>query len=1034
MAFHGLFIGIDRYASPQINWLSCACRDAEALEALFSDTLGGTATLLTNEKATRKVIEQEFQKLSGCNPDDTVVIAFSGHGSETHELVTYDASLDDLPQTAIPLDELAKWFADIPAKNLVLFLDCCFSGGMGAKVLHVEAVPKSIKSVDTRLSEMSGKGRIILTASGPTEPAWENHKHGHGFFTHVLLEALQGPEEIAQGDRLPLYPLLEYVTRRVIDFARQIGRSQNPTLRGTIDGALDWPVFVPGDRFLAAFPDHAGAKVSSEIDSLAAFGFPSALLNAWGEAIPSLNQLQIDAVNEFGILSGEDLVVSAPTSSGKTMIGELAALKCLQNRQRALFLLPLKALVADKVRHFDSVYGSFGIRTIEATGETDDISDLLRGQYDIALLTYEKFAAIALTYPHVLGQVGVVVVDETQMLADESRGANLEFLLTLIQMRRREGIEPQLISLSAVIGDMNNFEHWLGARLLRRTERPVPLDEGLLLGDGRFRYLDGETFEEKEAGPIVQPLYSGKNSSQDVIIPLVQKLTSEGEQLIVFRETKGHTRGCARYLANALQLPPASDALSRLPGGDLSQASEQLREVLAHGVCFHNADLDREERRIIEEEFRKENSQIKVIVATTTLAMGVNTPASAVVIAGLMHPGDNPYSVAEYKNLIGRAGRLGFAEHGTSYLIALDSHTEHNFWNQYVTAAPENLQSRFLDPNTDPRSLIVRVLVAVPSASGGGISAEHIAEFLEASFGAFQETRRTGHWQWSRDDLLAALADLERHDLVETRPEGKYELTRLGRLSGESATEVASIIRLVDCLGVLAPEDITDPALIAAVQMTREVDDVYFPINKRSTIKEPETWFGELRRQGISRHVLNQFSRDTHEAHQEALRAKKAAACLLYITGREMNELEDILTQHGGRFNGAAGPIRGVAARTCDLLPTAARVAEILHAETDFGNRIGRLAIRLTHGVSGKAVELARCAGANLGRGDYARLSQHGLCDPDAISAASDQNILDCLDNDPIRLQHVRNAVKAMKANEMKQVKIQSPVLEPYKA
>src|SRR5260370_36198364 len=77
MAFRGLFIGVDRYASRQINWLSCAKRDAVALDALFSDTLGGTTTLLVDEDATRARIETEFRQLSNCDPDDTIVIAFS---------------------------------------------------------------------------------------------------------------------------------------------------------------------------------------------------------------------------------------------------------------------------------------------------------------------------------------------------------------------------------------------------------------------------------------------------------------------------------------------------------------------------------------------------------------------------------------------------------------------------------------------------------------------------------------------------------------------------------------------------------------------------------------------------------------------------------------------------------------------------------------------------------------------------------------------------------------------------------------------
>ena len=117
-------------------------------------------------------------------------------------------------------------------------------------------------------------------------------------------------------------------------------------------------------------------------------------------------------------------------------------------------------------------------------------------------LPTKNSAAIALTHPYVLEQVGTIVIDEVQMIADESRGANLEFILTLLRMRRRDGLEPQLIALSAVIGDTNRLERWLGGRLLRRVERPVPLDEGVLCYDGRFRYLDGDNGQERRADDL----------------------------------------------------------------------------------------------------------------------------------------------------------------------------------------------------------------------------------------------------------------------------------------------------------------------------------------------------------------------------------------------------------------------------------------------------------------------------------------------------------------------------------------------------
>jgi replicative superfamily II helicase len=1033
MAFRGLFIGIDRYASQDIDELTCARRDAMALEALFSDTLGGESSLLTDESATREGLEAEFGRLATCDPEDTVVIAFSGHGSETHELVTHDADLADLSGSAVPLDVLQEWFARIPAKRLVLFLDCCFSGGIGAKVLRVDTKPRSLESTEARLAQLAGEGRIILTASAANEPAYEDRRFGHGFLTHYLLEALRGAEEVANAGKISLYRLIEHVTNRVKAAALQGGKQQNPTMRGSIDGGIEWPVFVAGDKYRAAFPERMPAKISSDLASLTGAGFPDGLITAWAGAIPALNALQIAAINDFGVLDGENLVVSAPTSSGKTMVGELAALRSVIDRRRALFLLPLKALVADKRRYFENVYGAFGIRTVEATGETDDISPLLKGRYDIGLLTYEKFAAIALTFPHVLAQVGVIVIDEAQMIADRGRGANLEFILTLIRMRRHEGIEPQIIALSAVIGDTNGLEQWLGARLLRRTERPVPLDEGLLLGNGYFRFIDPATGTEKVEGPLIQPIF-GKGSSQDLIIPLVRKLVSEGQQVIVFRETKGEARGCANYLAGALGLPPATDALAQMPGGDPSQASTDLRSALGHGVAFHNADLEREERRIVEEEFRRPNSGLRVIAATTTLAMGVNTPASSVIIAGLDHPGDEPYSVAEYKNLVGRAGRLGYSEKGASYLLALDPRAEHDLWSRYVTAMPEDLISRFLDGETDARSLIIRVLVAARRAAGEGAPSEEIIEFLESSFGAFQACRAHTGWQWDRADLLSALADLEHHQLVQKSAAGAYELTKLGRLAGESAAEVGSIVALVDCLGTLRPEEISDPVLITAAQATLEVDEVLFPINKKSTQKEPQLWPNELRGQGVPGQVLNALYQRITEEHQSTLRAKKAVACLLFISGRAMNDIERVMTQFGGAFGGAAGPIRSVASRTCDLVSVAARVAEILHPTLDLGDRIRRLAIRLTYGVPGAAVELAQVIGGDLLRGDYCRLAAANLCEPEQIKAASSDQILACVDRDKRKLALVRGAGERIATQRAATSALSLPVLEPYVA
>ncbi|MGH2557852.1 MAG: hypothetical protein ACRDJH_02215 [Thermomicrobiales bacterium] len=120
---------------------------------------------------------------------------------------------------------------------------------------------------------------------------------------------------------------------------------------------------------------------------------------------------------------------------------------------------------------------------------------------------------------------------------------------------------------------------------------------------------------------------------------------------------------------------------------------------------------------------------------------------------------------------------------------------------------------------------------------------------------------------------------------------------------------------------------ITDPTRIAATQLTVELDQVLCPLNWRSTQKVPQTWSSELRRQGVAPTVLSVMQRAVGDLHQVTLRAKKTVACLLWITDRLMVQIEEVLTQFGGRVDGAAGPVRSVATRTCDLLPTVVRCA-----------------------------------------------------------------------------------------------------------
>jgi len=94
-------------------------------------------------------------------------------------VVAHDTDPYDLASTTVPLTTLEEWCARIPARRLLIVLDCCFSDGMGAKALQVEGKARDVQSVEGKLNRISGEGRVILTASGTSERAWESEKSRH---------------------------------------------------------------------------------------------------------------------------------------------------------------------------------------------------------------------------------------------------------------------------------------------------------------------------------------------------------------------------------------------------------------------------------------------------------------------------------------------------------------------------------------------------------------------------------------------------------------------------------------------------------------------------------------------------------------------------------------------------------------------------------------------------------------------------------------------------------------------------------------
>jgi uncharacterized caspase-like protein len=139
MSFHGLFIGVGKYADDDVQDLPGAGRDAIALHALFADTLGDSQTvLLVDSDATTSNVRSALESLErAVGADHTVVLYFSGHGSHDHRLAMHDTSLADLPATTISMQDIAAFFKRTAARSALFVLDCCFSGAPQQKSWRV---------------------------------------------------------------------------------------------------------------------------------------------------------------------------------------------------------------------------------------------------------------------------------------------------------------------------------------------------------------------------------------------------------------------------------------------------------------------------------------------------------------------------------------------------------------------------------------------------------------------------------------------------------------------------------------------------------------------------------------------------------------------------------------------------------------------------------------------------------------------------------------------------------------------------------
>jgi len=493
---------------------------------------------------------------------------------------------------------------------------------------------------------------------------------------------------------------------------------------------------------------------------------------------------------------------------------------------KVLYLTPLRALAWEKYETLQA-YAALERRDGRkmqigiSTGDLDSSTPWLE-RFDIVITTNEKCDSLLRHRSPWMAGISLVVADEIHLIGDE-RGPTLEVALARLRQMKPD---VQVLALSATIRNADEVAEWLKAECVTTEWRPVELREGVAHGES-ITFKDGSVKRLKKLHQM-----DALNIAMNVVL--------DGGQSLVFVESRLRSMSLAREAASALNGVLNRRTLGELQKvsadilvhGEKTRLSDELASSVAMGAAFHNAGLRAEHRRLVEDAFRA--GRIKILVATPTLAAGVNLPARTVVIGSYRRfaPGYGmyPISVLEYKQMSGRAGRPQYDDFGEAVLIASSSDEQDSLMESYVLAKPERLYSRLASES----ALRGHTLAAI--SSDYAHSEQGLLDFFGGTFYGY-------HYNPSgiREIIGSMLGYLSREGMI--RYEGDYVYaTDFGRRVSELYVDPLSAVIIRDGLRKAALE-VTDFTWLHLVCHTPDMRPILRPRRRES---EPvELYVGE---------------------------------------------------------------------------------------------------------------------------------------------------------------------------------------------
>ncbi|MBI2005188.1 MAG: DEAD/DEAH box helicase [Candidatus Aenigmarchaeota archaeon] len=542
-----------------------------------------------------------------------------------------------------------------------------------------------------------------------------------------------------------------------------------------------------------------------KVDELASFGIPEKYIDKLKEEkISELYQPQEDVIRK-GLFKERNLILSLPTASGKTLIATMSMLHTLlQSKQhKIVYLAPLVSLAREKYNYFKKFFGK-DFKVAISIGDLDS-SDPWLAEHDVICLTNEKLDSLLRHNVEWVKRIGLIIVDEIHMLNDSSRGPTLEILLTKLMK-----IVPksQILGLSATISNADELARWINASLVISDFRPVKLYEGVSFNSKIH-------FDEKDGYEL--------NESEDVENAIIQNTLELNKQALIFTATRKNAESLAERLCKTVKFKLKGDeqtildSLCREVEGVLEYPTQQCKKLagcIRSGVAFHHAGLLGKQKSLIEESFRI--GKIKTIVATPTLAMGVNLPAFRVLIRDAKRYyqgiGSRYIPVLEYKQFVGRAGRPKYDAYGESILLAKSEGEAKDLIQRFIFGQPEDITSKLaLEP-------VLRMHTLALIASEFCNSEESLFEFFDRTFYALHY----GDIDAIREKLYEILQQHLKWGLI-TKTKSGLNATRIGKRVSELYIDPLTAHEFLNSLGISKKRMVTEFSFLQLISNSLEM-------------------------------------------------------------------------------------------------------------------------------------------------------------------------------------------------------------------